>query len=245
MKILCLADLHNSTNKSFVNREMKKWSDEYNPDIIVIAGDVHESNIQFNPYKSLAKNFRDIPVVFCLGNHEFYYRTYEETINKYKEDYRPEKWNVHCLDIIDKFDFKDFRFVGNALMYDGTMKDIPTQTMESWNQYGWMDGTIKNWTSNWKRVNQINQDKIFNNISYDLKNILVTHTVPHKDLNIHPLNNPYNAWSGVSELSSLKYFDYAICGHTHKRILKTINNCHCINVGNNYHVPFEHYLLEI
>lgn len=254
MKILCLSDLHRYSHKDYQkNKWLKDVVINTNPDIIVITGDIYEASFQGNPYKGISKIVGDIPVICTLGNHEFIYRTVDETLNFYKNYYNPNKYNVHYLDIIHKYDFtinnKTVRFVGNVLWYDGTMSTIKNQNVNSFADGRWLDRLIYNFDF----ISECNkcQKNIIENLSKDknIPNILCTHCVPHYELNGHiqNKNSEFNAYSGIFDfLSKLTNVDYAICGHTHWRIIgKYIENCGCINCGNDYSPPYLHYLLEI
>lgn len=50
MKILCFSDLHIVGHKSLQLVYLKRITKEYNPDVIVISGDIFD-NQQINPYK--------------------------------------------------------------------------------------------------------------------------------------------------------------------------------------------------
>lgn len=249
MKILCLADIH-VRNKN--NRKQKfHWIDkkikETNPDVIVIAGDIFENDQIYNqnPYMLLSDlTDNKIPIVCVFGNHEFVYHTLEQVHNKYKELYEPEKYNVHYLDICGHYDVGDVRFVGNILWYDGSLKCYEDQNLYDWGYGGWLDRLIVDFNIEESHQNCVQQIK--KNIDPNKTNILVTHCVPHIDLNGHPRNSVFNAFSGVDNL--LKDIDvkYSISGHTHMRIIGLEREgTMCLNVGNDYDPPYEYFLLEV
>lgn len=252
MKILCLADTHifNRDSFDFIQNEVKSLLSIYNPDVILIAGDVFESDYKVSTSKFQYCFSDKIPVVFCLGNHEFCYRDINRTTSIYSE---VNKDNIYCLDICGKFTLQDVTFIGNMLGYDGSMKDIPEQKIEDFsNGLGgkWLDVTIHGWRELWKKqcqqyVSQIKQEYA---ACKSAKKILLTHTVPHKRLNLHNDNNPCNAYSGIANFLETLLFDYSVCGHTHKRSIgQIINNCCCVNVGNDilHTNQMEHFFFEI
>ncbi len=251
MKILCLADLHRVTTDILALKEQDRWIrsliEECNPNVVVITGDIFENNSGFNPYEDLYNLFQGIPVICTLGNHEFIYDTIENVLKKYKDDYEP-KWNVHYLDIIGHYDIDNIRFFGNVLWYDGTTASVANQNLADFAGGKWLDKVIMDF--NPKNECEKCVEQIMNNQPNDNQiGILCTHTVPAKDINGHfqdGIAQPFDAFSGVSWLLDKVKCDYAISGHTHRRVIgKEINGVKCINTGNDYFPPFKHFLLEI
>lgn len=269
MRILCLADLHRSSNVYFELKQQNAWLRKISTDVdvVVIAGDVYEACERRSPYKDLHKAFEDesLPVICVLGNHEFINKSVEHALTDYREMYNPTKYNVHYLDIIGHYDFemngKSIRFIGNVLWYDGSMSTVPNQDIKTFANGNWLDRLIVNF--DWMKENEKCVQQIKDNISDNplVTNILVTHCVPHYELNLHYMDgsSPYNAYSGVHNLFNVLNpadenllapynvnVHYCICGHTHKRTIgKVIHGCNCINVGNDYYPPYEYYVLEI
>lgn len=235
MKILLLSDLHLQGSAKRYERIFKHTK----PDIIVITGDIYESNIHPSMvYRNLSAIFTDIPVVCTLGNHEFYYNTVEYIIEEYKKYYNPSLYNIHYLDIIHKYDINNIRFIGNVLWYDGSMSTVKNQNINSFADNTWMDYTIKNFNFIDEYKNNINTIKL--NIDNNKTNILCTHCVPHRSLNGHMYKtySQYNAYSGSCNLLEQLNVQYSFCGHTHlpiETIIKTnYGECMCYNVGNDY-----------
>jgi len=255
MKILHLSDLHREEQDKYGIEEQNRWIRSLlTPDITiaVITGDVFESsnykyNREFNPYKRLGKIFEDTPVLCTLGNHEFYFLTPAETRDYYKSLYKPNKYNVHYLDVIGFYDLGKYRFLGNCFWYDGSMQTVKNQKMETFVDGRWMDKYIKDF--DWVKENSLCKNQIIMNKSHDKKNILCTHTVPHKMLNRHmdmdATCNEYNAYSGVMTYLDDNKFDYSLSGHTHRRVAMEINGCQCYNPGNDICPPFSYYVIEL
>ncbi len=63
------------------------------PDVVVLAGDIHEGT---EGVKWAKRNFRDVPVIYVPGNHEFYHHCINDLMNKLKR----MAWgsNVHVLE---------------------------------------------------------------------------------------------------------------------------------------------------
>lgn len=257
MKALVLADLHINTKVFMNNFDFNKFKrtiknnikEDY--DIVLIAGDLCESSICNRDIPDIYDKLYNIfekDIVFCLGNHEFAYMDFnfvKEFWSKYKHDH------VHCLDIDGKYEKDNITFIGNVFWYDFSLNNNQL-LMQGEIDPGWLDATIKNFDPIFE--NQKCKAQILENISSINKNILITHMVPHESLNLFSLDMPYsiyNAYSGCKDfLKELKDFkiDYAICGHTHKRVCKEINGINCINVGNDYFFrtnKYEYMIIDI
>ena len=249
MNALVLADLHlapNNLQPGFNLNKSKRIINNIilndslsNADIVIIAGDVIESTIMtyydYNPLDALYELFEK-PVIFCLGNHEFAYKKHADVIDywsKFKHDH------VHCLDIDGCVNYGNCNFVGNVLWYDFSLNKNKT-IMQGEIISNWLDSSIEEFDPLLECSKC--KEQIFNNLSKEKKNILITHMVPHIELNTFSReqpDSPYNAYSGCERFlldCKDKGFDieYAICGHTHKREVKTISDINCINIGNDY-----------
>lgn len=258
MRILFLSDLHMTDNCYMPLDNSKRMlgnvRDRTNPDVVAISGDVHEFDNKGNPYKALAGIFRSVPVVFCLGNHEFLLHTVQDTLERYKNQYNPGKYDVHCLDVLGHWDFRDVRFVGNVLWYDGSMSTIKNQDLYNWGDYSWADRLIKKF--DFAEENRACQEQILAALKLPSEGvnhkILLTHCVPHYGLNWHMFkeNSPYNAYSGNRDfLKQVKDLgvEYAVSGHTHKKMDGEIYGIKCRNVGSDYLTQSEvtYWLLEL
>lgn len=247
-KILCLADLHLSDTLELDKRQwLSNLLIETSPDIILLAGDIIEgySTIAYQPYLTLHKLFGDRTVIFCLGNHEFAYRTHGRILSKYESLYKPQTFDIHCLDIIGSFVIDDLNFFGNALWYDGSLRTKPSQRLEEMNRETWLDNSIIGFNP---RVECAKcKSQIEDNFNPEKRNILLTHTVPHHELNLWMENtmSSYNMFSGCSDFLLMVQPLISVCGHTHRRICKTINGIDCINVGNDYRQPWSYFVLEV
>ena len=253
MKILCLSDLHRTSNFDIQqNNWIKDLIKEHIPDVVVITGDIFEASYQGNPYKGLSKLIGDIPVICTLGNHEFVDTTVEAVLKQYKGKYRPEKYDVHYLDIIGHYDISNVRFVGNVLWYDGSMSTVKDQRIETFADGRWLDRRIINFDF----VSECNKNiqQIKDNLSDDenMMNVLCTHCVPHFSLNGHmcDFSSEFNAYSGVYDLLGMDGIkgkvNYNVCGHIHWRIIGIyIDDCCGVNCGNDYYSPFQYCIIEL
>jgi len=241
MRMMHLSDLHigaaprpNALNScSPVVPRVKKHVAEEKPDVVVISGDIFEYDVPMESRIFTLKHmFGDIPTVFCLGNHEFFYRNVPDALDmQYAYDKVP---GLYCLDTCGHVDISGVRFVGNVLWYDGKHK-LPGQVMEEWADGCWADRLIEDHASSWWLFNAACIKQITDNIgNSDKKKVLVTHCVPHSDLNAFNKQKPssdFNAYSSTDIIGKddalYDVFDYALCGHTHNPVRMQIGKTQC------------------
>ncbi|MDQ6963189.1 MAG: metallophosphoesterase [Mariprofundaceae bacterium] len=111
MKIQLLSDLHIEFEHFYY--------ESTNADVIVLAGDIH---IKDKGIRWALDQIKDKPVLYVLGNHEFYGKAYPKHIESLKE--LAEQSNVHVLEnkgmTIDGVNFfgctlwTDFQLYGDA-----------------------------------------------------------------------------------------------------------------------------------
>ena len=113
---------------------------DLSPDAVVVTGDTVCAE-QVRLLSALwAKLIPDgIPVITSLGNHEFWGRTFEVTLNKLKEQICENK-NVFYLDNIGSVEIGGVNFVGGMLFFDGSMRYRENQRVDEWD--GWQDWRI-------------------------------------------------------------------------------------------------------
>lgn len=247
MKILVLSDLH--INKNYYSSRF--YLDKYkrilknnipvNYDLVLISGDVFESTAPafINVFDALDYLFDGKTVVFCLGNHEFAYQSYPKVLQEYqkmKKEFAGS--NVSCLDIDHYFDVDNTRIVGNAFWYDWSLNHSRL-LMKGEIINGWLDASIEDF--NPMKEHEVCKNNILNSIDKNKNHILLTHTVPHEELNLFSVEDPlspYNAYSGCEDfLVQLKdkNFKFVFCGHTHRFVHKYIYDIPCLNLGNDYY----------
>jgi predicted MPP superfamily phosphohydrolase len=251
-KIIHFSDLHKDIHDKHHKEEQNTWLKKCasDADIIVITGDIFESSNyvkSFNPYEYLSKLFDNKTVICTLGNHEFYYKTPEQTRELYAKWYNPGKYDVHYLDIIGKYEVDYLRFVGNCLFYDGSMKTVKNQYMYDFAHGNWADKYIREFDyekENAACIEQIDANLVDVPKHYRI-NVLCTHAVPHHDLNgwydlDRLIGNEYNAFSGNYDILTERYQNIhaVLCGHTHRRIVMGIHGIECYNPGNDYVPPY-------
>jgi predicted MPP superfamily phosphohydrolase len=261
MKILALSDLHihfvfnpkaYNYYKSVIRQKFENLSEYI--DAIVITGDIFESTAinkwGFNPYETLRNffDFTDVPIVFCLGNHEFAYNRINDVLKFFEANY-DSKYNVHCIDVLNKYQIDNYNFIGNVLFYDNTLKNNPF-AIDDHIVSNWLDSKIIDFIPS--KECEIRKKQIKDNIQENKINILLTHCVPHERLNWFSINQPnsvYNQYSGCRYfLEELNNIQWSFSGHTHKRMFCEINGINCVNVGNDYFDEFDeikYYIAEV
>lgn len=222
MKVQIISDLHQEFGMSLLD-----FSDI---DLLIIAGDL---NLGIKGIEWLKANIKDIPVIYVLGNHEYYKGSYPKTLYKIEE--LAKDTNVHVLEnkavIINDITFHgatlwtNFELYGNPRVYgsmcqarmndyrlirlDPTyskLRSIDTYNMH-YNSIKWLENSLKYSTTN--------------------KNIVVTHHAP----SIKSIPDEFkedavsSAYASNMESFILDYKpDYWIHGHIHQPISYTIGD---------------------
>lgn len=249
MRVLCFSDLHIPKWEDYLRMDdryidwggltkIKPLITQSNPDVVVATGDLVYPTDLPNYYEILENVFgSDIPVVTTLGNHEFWGRSFEETIQVLADaGAKHPNSNIHCLDLCRAYDTPDTVFVGGMLFFDGSMRWLESQQLYPLN--GWNDCYITDLVD-YKKVCDRYKSEIKENVSMwstGKHTILCTHHLPHSALNMHE-PSPYSFYSGVDNLLAELSPDttksnVSISGHTHRRCVgKTLEGWLCVNVG--------------
>ena len=104
MRVHVMADLH---------LECEPFQPKNVPaDVMVLAGDVHSG---VNGIKWIRKNFRGLPVIYVLGNHEFHGQKIPKLISEVKK--LAHSSNVHVLEN-EAVEIGNVRFLGATLWTD-------------------------------------------------------------------------------------------------------------------------------
>lgn len=104
MKVLVLSDLH----LEFGDLEIETS----NIDVVILAGDIH---IKEKGFKWAIENIQNIPVIYVLGNHEYYGTAYPKLIDKLKHE--AVNSNIHFLEN-NTVTINDINFIGCTLWTD-------------------------------------------------------------------------------------------------------------------------------
>jgi Icc-related predicted phosphoesterase len=114
MKIQVLSDLH---------LEFEDFPYEnVGADVVVLAGDIH---IKDKGLAWVLSNIKNVPVLYVLGNHEFYGKAYPKHIGDLKE--KTKGTNVHILEN-DVFSIEGINFYGTTLWTDFELFGDPRVT---------------------------------------------------------------------------------------------------------------------
>ena len=102
MNFLCLSDLHLRSKDVIMALEQDRLSDfmsqvksgvaKASSDVVIVTGDT-VCSAQIRLLSELLRKLipGDVPIVVTLGNHEFWGRTFEETLAELKEQTMPIK----------------------------------------------------------------------------------------------------------------------------------------------------------
>jgi len=247
MKLLCLSDLHLRQEAVVDAIDRKRLSPflgqiaaavtEVSPDAVVVTGDT----VCSPQVRLLSATLRtliptEIPVIATLGNHEFWGRTFEVTLEKLKEQTLADT-NIFYLDLIGAVELGGVNFVGGTLFFDGSMRVRDNQKISEWD--GWQDWRIADIESRYMEFNAYYVDMIHAKMKPGMPTVLCTHHVPHVRLNGHEPGH-YSFYTGMKNLVHELPFDpmysnYLICGHTHRRVIgEVVPGFIGVNVGSEY-----------
>ena len=247
MKLLCLSDLHLRSEAVVDAIDRKVLSPflagiaahvcEVSPDAVVVTGDT-VCPAQVRLLSALLRSVipGDLPIVVTLGNHEFWGRTFEDTLEKLKAQTLADK-NIFFLDLCGSVILDGVNFVGGTLFFDGSMRIRDNQRIDQWD--GWQDWRIIDIESRYMEFNAYYVDMIRANMKPGMPTALCTHHVPHIRLNGHEPSH-YSFYTGMKDLVHDLPFDplynnYLICGHTHRRVIgEVVPGFMGVNVGSDY-----------
>lgn len=173
MRIQIISDLH----QEFGSTELFFG----NADIVVLAGDV---NLGTKGVEWIKETIADKPVIYVLGNHEYYKGSYPKTLNKIKS--AAQNSNVFVLE--DSFvDIENVRFHGATLWTDFSIFGNPVEygmlCQSKMNDYKMIKrdpSYSKLRTIDTFKIHQFSKTWLKESLenSKGLKNIVVTHHAP-------------------------------------------------------------------
>lgn len=173
MKIQIISDLHQEFGLTELSFD--------NADVVVIAGDV---NLGIKGLHWIQSSIKDKPVIYVLGNHEYYKNSYPKILNKLKT--LAENTNVHVLE--DSFiDIDDIRFHGCTLWTDFSIFGDPMEygiicqsVMNDYKMIKRDPSYSKMRTIDTYKIHQVSRKWLEGSLqdSKMLKNIVVTHHAP-------------------------------------------------------------------
>jgi Icc-related predicted phosphoesterase len=226
MKIQVLSDLHIEFDEfDFVDTDS---------DVVVLAGDIH---VKEKGVLWAIENIKNKPVLYVLGNHEFYGKAYPRLINSLKE--KVKGTNVHILEK-DSKSIDGVNFLGCTLWTDFELFGDPRITGYHCQQK-MTDFTKIRVSPRFSKLRSADVASIhFKSLEWlkseleskeNERNIVITHLGPSlKSLPVGRDKDIISA-SYVSALDEiiLKYNpDYWIHGHMHNSSNYNIGNCKVI-----------------
>ena len=247
MKLLCLSDLHlhpQAVIEAVDEKHLPPFLaqiaaavEEAAPDAVIVTGDtVEPTQIRLLSATLRALIPAGLPVVATLGNHEFWGRTFEETLEKLKEQTAADP-DIFYLDVAGAVQLGKVNFVGGTLFFDGSMRIRDSQRIDQWD--GWQDWRIADIETRFMEINAYYVDMIRSKMRPGISTVLCTHHVPHVRLNGH-MPDHYSFYAGMKDLVRELPFDPAfdnclICGHTHRRVIgEVVPGFMGVNVGSGY-----------
>lgn len=213
MKIQIISDLHQEFGYSELSFDKA--------DVVVFAGDV---NLGIKGLHWIQSRIKIKPVIYVLGNHEYYKSAYPKVLNKLKA--LAENTNIHVLE--DSFiDFEDIRFHGCTLWTDFSIFGDPMEygiiCQSAMNDYKMIKrdpSYSKMRTIDTYRIHQVSRKWLDNSLdlSEKSKNIVVTHHAPSlqsvsEQYKSHPVTAAYA--SNMEEFILKHQPDFWIHGHIH------------------------------
>lgn len=223
MKIQYLSDLHIESGEMSVEPNES--------DVVVLAGDIH---VKDNGINWVIKNFRDKPVIYVMGNHEFYGKAYPKHVNTIKK--LAVGTNVHVLEN-DIITINGVNFLGCTLWTDFNLFGNPAsagyQCQQAMSDYKQIRLSPK-----YSRIKPVDVTSIHRRsltwLGEELqrlrneKNIVITHhaptveSLPH-DYSNDPLSPAYA--SNLNDFIKRHQPNYWIHGHLHYSLKYQIGNC--------------------
>ncbi|SEM10180.1 Calcineurin-like phosphoesterase [Variovorax sp. YR750] len=246
MKLLILSDLH---------LEFAPFEPEPNLefDVVILAGDIH------SPAKRAVQwamdRFRGKPVVYLLGNHEYYDGRLDTTLAEARRE--AEGTNVHLLDG-DEVVIDGVRFLGATLWTDfalaietpeGLISDaaramkMATNLLNDYTLIRAPDESAEPDTWRHKqgrklqaadtlRIHQVQRAWLCERLAAPFAGptVVVTHHAPHRGSLAQRYASDWSSGAFVSELPET-FFDVPVLwfhGHTHQRCDYRVRNCRVV-----------------
>ncbi|PWG78420.1 metallophosphoesterase [Pararcticibacter amylolyticus] len=213
MRIQIISDLHQELGISDLSFEYA--------DLVILAGDI---NLGTKGIEWIKKYIPKIPVIYILGNHEYYKGSYPKTLHKIKEASRGS--NVSVLEN-DRIEFDGIRFHGATLWTDFSLFGNPVEygiicqtKMNDYKQIRLNPSYSKLRTIDTYKIHQLSKLWLQESLaeSKDYKNVVITHHAPSiKSAPELYKNDPVTSAyaSDLEELITIYKPLYWIHGHIH------------------------------
>lgn len=250
MKIQLLSDVHTEFHHdggaSFAD---STYTDE--ADALILAGDIGDYHTIREALLLFAETWAPKPIIYIVGNHEFYGGTFEKTfqeINSACSEASNILWLNHDYDWLmpDRPNAESVRFVGTPLWFRAH-PDIPMMK----NQIGDYQHTKDNGV--W--INDENTKALaFLERTLRKDDVLITHHLPSSVcVSDEYRGSPLNIFfvCEIGELIAERQPKLAVFGHTHSSVDTMIGNTRVVNnpfgyVGVELNPNFkDHFLIEV
>ncbi|MDY3318379.1 metallophosphoesterase [Riemerella anatipestifer] len=213
MKVQIISDLH----QEFGTYELSFHS----ADLLILAGDI---NIGTKGIDWIKTKIKDIPVIYVLGNHEYYKGSHPKTLNKIKEASKGS--NVFVLEN-DRLEIDGIRFHGATLWTDFSLFGSPIKygilCQDKMNDYKMIrkdPSYSKMRTIDTFKLHQFSKIWLEESleVSKEFRNIVITHHAPSPKSIPDEFKDDFLSSAYASDLEDLilKYQpEYWIHGHIH------------------------------
>ena len=239
MKIQILSDLHNEFLRGDNVPFNHHWSGsipETDADIIVLAGDIDTG--QRGADWAIEESVRlSKPVIYVLGNHEFYRHEYSSLKNEVSD--LCDGTDVHCLDYGELI-YRGLRFIGATLWTDYAVDTrLPQDLSMFYVEKGLADHKVISYKygDKTRRFTPLDALSIHKNElswiekqlaqPFDGKTVVITHHGPHPVCRHpdYPMSDIGSAfYSDLSRLIERFDIDLWIYGHTHANLDTVISS---------------------
>ncbi len=213
MKIHIISDLHREFGYNDINLNLA--------DVLILAGDTDLGVKGISWLKSLSLN---IPIIYVLGNHEYYKGAYPKTLYKIKD--AASNSNIHVLEN-ESLEINHVCFHGCTLWTDFSLKGNPAvygslcqSCMSDYKKIRLGDNYAKLRSIDTFRIHQTSRQWLTESlrVSEAQHNIVVTHHAPSiRSLPMKYIDDPISA-AYVSDMEDLiikHQPSYWIHGHIH------------------------------
>ena len=226
MKIHIVSDLHREFGYNDFDLNLA--------DVLILAGDTDLGVKGISWLKSLSL---DIPIIYVLGNHEYYKGAYPKTLYKIKD--AANNSNIHVLEN-ESLEIDHVCFHGCTLWTDFSLKGNPAaygslcqSRMDDYKKIRLGDNYAKLRSIDTFRIHQTSRQWLTESLSVSeaKHNIVVTHHAPSiRSLPMKYLDDPISA-AYVSDMEDLiikHQPSYWIHGHIHTPVNYKIGNTEII-----------------
>lgn len=236
MRVLIVSDLHLEFWKEHTPVNIFRNSPEPKPDVVILAGDIHNGA---KAVRWAAEMFAGIQVIYVMGNHEAYGSSIEQTEKEILNECAKFE-NVQFLNC-NEFIFKNVRFLGCTLWTDFKLfgaEKLQEAMIESAlyvNDYN----AIRLKAKGYRKLSTNDTAGIFSqhknwlksklDETFDGKTVVITHMCP----SFQSVHDRYKSSLASAAFSSnleelVVKADYWIHGHTHDSYDYVIDKCRVI-----------------